>query len=636
MTLGQRIVTICMLTLLFIEGVLLDLKYQIFSGSGFLQSSPLSSVSDKVSFVVLVLSAYLLLYFICTYIVKGIIRRILPTAKKPAFIAANCFIFFYGLSLMVHYKLHAYVADHVDQKVIQAIAGNSLENAILYVKDEILFLILPLLIYVVIFVVLLKKISPEVSSARFTIHKKAIFITSTTLFSLLVLVGNHPIIINANRSIAFSAFQNSGHILTDWDLDGSSYVSTPADIAPFNSNIFWGAIDIPGNNIDENGLGGDLPKYDQNIKITESYKLPTQYKHLAVIVSESTRSDILEQQLNGQYIAPNLRALAATGSTVSDAFSHAGFTANSLYTLFSGKLLYTGKTESIFQKASRNNFEISVISGQDETWGELDTRLGTRENANFFYDPQVDPEKRVYPSKLPSSIKLADETLVETFERRLDTLDTEKRQLFYFNLQSGHFPYYHKRMPLNYVETSIPRNRINIDNKKWLTDTYWNAMAYMDSNLGRIIGALEEKGILAETLVVFMGDHGESLFHDNFLGHGHNINRDQLQIPLVLSAPDITFKAPIGITDIHRWLDSFVQQSQHTPATIDKNGDCVFMHTGYLPSPAQIGQICTGEENPSVYTVSFDDYRSGSKLEGATSKINLIHRWEQLLFNEHK
>ncbi len=535
---------------------------------------------------------------------------------------------------MVHYKLHAYVADHVDQKVIQAIAGNSLENAIIYVKDEILFLGLPLIIFLIIFLFLLKKIPAETSSETKRHWQKTAYTASALIFILVTITANRSVTMNSNRSIAFSTFHKSAHILTDWDMDGSSYVSLPADIAPFNSTIHWGALDIPGNGIDENGLGGDLPKTLPTQLNRKTHSLPSRYKHLAIIVSESTRSDILVQRLNGKYIAPNLRALAQSGSTIDHAFSHAGFTANSLYTLFSGNLLYTKKTESVFEHARKKDFEISVISGQDETWGDLDTRLGTRESADYFYDPQTDPEQRVYPSKLPSSIKLADETLVEAFEKRLGNINTNKRQLFYFNLQSGHFPYYHHRMPLNFVEASIPRSHINIDNKKWVADTYWNAMSYMDTNLGHIVNALKEKGILEETLILFMGDHGESLFHDSFLGHGHNINRDQLQIPLVLSVPDIHFEAPIGIIDIYQWLDSFVGQSQNTASTLDKVGDCVFMYTGYLFSPAQIGKICTGEKDPSVYTIAFDDYKGGGSKENSTSKIDLIHHWERLLFDE--
>lgn len=633
---GYRIIQCFLLILLALESVLLEMKYQVFSGSGFLQSSPLNSPFEKILFMGLIFSAFALLYIAATTVFKKLLQLALPRFTKPAFTAASLFIFIYGLSLMMHYKLHAYVADHVDQKVIQAIAGNSLENAIVYVKDEILVLLLPVLGFWGLFIVLIKRITPESGVSYIQPHallsRKRLFIGSAILFAVIAISSSHAVTLNAKRSMAFSILLKTGHTLTDWDRDGSSLLSTPSDPAPFDGQLYWGAIDIPGNNIDENGLGGDLPSAGKQPPVTEEYPIADTYKHLLIIVSESTRADILDKQIEGTYVAPNLRALAASGSSVKQAYSHAGFTANSLYTLFSGHFLTKENSPSIFQKARSNGFEISIISGQDESWGDLDTRLGTRETANFFYDPQADPEKRVYPSTLPSSIKLSDATIVETFRNRLQTIDPNKRQLFYLNLQSGHFPYHHKYMDLKFTDESIPRSSINNDNKEWLANTYWNAMSYMDTHLGKAIEALENRGILSETLIVFLGDHGEELFDEGFLGHGHNINKEQLQIPLVLSAPGLDFTAPIGLSDVSRWLFQYIEPSDHIAR---KYGHCVFMHTGYLASPAQIGQVCKGQPNMQSYTIIFDEFRGAASTDNIdTLKRTLIHKWERILLRE--
>ncbi len=52
-----------------------------------------------------------------------------------------------------------------------------------------------------------------------------------------------------------------------------------------------------------------------------------------------------------------------------------------------------------------------------------------------------------------------------------------------------------------------------------------------------------------ETLLLVTADHGESLFDDDFLGHGHVINRQQTQVPLVLSRPGVAIGQPVGLAD---------------------------------------------------------------------------------------
>lgn len=68
---------------------------------------------------------------------------------------------------------------------------------------------------------------------------------------------------------------------------------------------------------------------------------------------------------------------------------------------------------------------------------------------------------------------------------------------------------------------------------------YLNAVHFVDGLVGRVLGALEARGLLENTLVVITGDHGEE-FNDNGLnywGHNGNFTRAQLQVPLVMRWP---------------------------------------------------------------------------------------------------
>jgi arylsulfatase A-like enzyme len=64
-------------------------------------------------------------------------------------------------------------------------------------------------------------------------------------------------------------------------------------------------------------------------------------------------------------------------------------------------------------------------------------------------------------------------------------------------------------------------------------------IGYLDSQLGVLLITLEAKGLLDESLVVFVADHGEELLdHDSVL-HGYTLYEEQLRIPLMIRHPEL-------------------------------------------------------------------------------------------------
>ncbi len=61
---------------------------------------------------------------------------------------------------------------------------------------------------------------------------------------------------------------------------------------------------------------------------------------------------------------------------------------------------------------------------------------------------------------------------------------------------------------------------------------------HFDAELGRLLGFLRARGLLDDALVLFTSDHGESMGeHDHWFCHGENVFREQVSVPLILSAP---------------------------------------------------------------------------------------------------
>jgi arylsulfatase A-like enzyme len=79
--------------------------------------------------------------------------------------------------------------------------------------------------------------------------------------------------------------------------------------------------------------------------------------------------------------------------------------------------------------------------------------------------------------------------------------------------------------------------------------------------VGQVLAKLKEKGVLDNTLVIYTADHGLSVGHHGFWGHGEdtwpsNMHRPTNNIPLIISYPE--FSKPgldvenlVGTTDIY-------------------------------------------------------------------------------------
>ena len=83
-------------------------------------------------------------------------------------------------------------------------------------------------------------------------------------------------------------------------------------------------------------------------------------------------------------------------------------------------------------------------------------------------------------------------------------------------------------------------------------DPYIGEIAFADSQVGRLLDALDRRGQLDRTVVVVAGDHGESLGDHGERDHGVFVYESVLRVPLILRAPHV---APGRIDDVVRLVD---------------------------------------------------------------------------------
>ena len=96
--------------------------------------------------------------------------------------------------------------------------------------------------------------------------------------------------------------------------------------------------------------------------------------------------------------------------------------------------------------------------------------------------------------------------------------------------------------------------------------------------------------MLDDSLIVVTADHGESLFDDGFLGHGHALNAQQTRIPFILSDPGVPLSGPIGLADMRGIILRAAGASAPPPAT----HEAVFQYLGEFDRPGMIGAVSRG------------------------------------------
>jgi choline-sulfatase len=66
---------------------------------------------------------------------------------------------------------------------------------------------------------------------------------------------------------------------------------------------------------------------------------------------------------------------------------------------------------------------------------------------------------------------------------------------------------------------------------------YDGCIRYVDTEIGRIIAALNAAGIREQTVVVVTADHGDAFMEHGTFGHGRTLFDEEIRIPLVMSFP---------------------------------------------------------------------------------------------------
>ena len=580
---------------LALELALAERKFGVFGG-GFGQSRAVDAPFEMAAFFAALLACHALIF----YLLFRLTRRLHGRRADTALFHFNFFYFasFGAAAVLIgKYQALSYFSDALSFQIVRNLGGGSIVEALRYSASEaslILFIALgAAAAYAAAYFALRRRwreTGPLPDRTRLTGRQlaAALVLTPMLLFGAARIDDSRYGLSRFNSYYLAAAILNEA---TDPDRDGYGLFSYPLDTHMFDGSRHPYALDVPGNGIDEDGFAGDLAVSDTPPP-AERVAIAGARPHIVLIVLESTRGDVIGHRIAGRPVAPNLEALAAEGTLVRDAYSHVGFTTASLQTLFTGRLAPSDERGSLFQLFQANGYRMGVFSGQAEDFGGIAETAGMR-RSDIFVDAQVLREERAFDFAALASLKVEGSTLLREFDRHLGRPEQWQRPNFlYFNLQSAHFPYHSEQMDQILPGTPIPRSEIVAHNREWVAATYWNAVAYNDRLIGQLVARLKRLGVWENSVVIVTGDHGEELFEDGFLGHGHMINRRQTHIPFVISRP-MAISGPLGLADMR---DIVLRAAGASLPAARAPAQGVFQYIGGLERPSSIGFAHGGEQ----------------------------------------
>lgn len=236
---------------------------------------------------------------------------------------------------------------------------------------------------------------------------------------------------------------------------------------------------------------------------------PASAKNLLLLSIDTLRSDALSWQVDGEPLAPNLRAFADASIYAPAAVSPYPATIFAMSAAFTGlspsRLLFSAEpTPTVVSRAA-------VLA---------DTSVALLPTSRWFEERAVD---KLIVDGLPTRRQTTAARMVEALMGTLrEARNADKSYVLWGHFFEPHAPY---DVHSGFDFGDSPRAR------------YQSEVAYLDGQLGRLFRFLESMGAFEDTLVVVFSDHGEALGERDYTGHHVYLDDFIGDVPLMVRAP---------------------------------------------------------------------------------------------------
>jgi arylsulfatase A-like enzyme len=298
----------------------------------------------------------------------------------------------------------------------------------------------------------------------------------------------------------------------------------------------------------------------------EGYKA-SDLPSIIMIQVESLRSDVVYAEHQGREVMPHLNKLAKKSLVWKNAYAqstHSDYAdpciVSSLYPLRTRTHHYYGLDDPWPKQLSYDclkqlGYSTATISSQNEMWGRMEHFL-VSPNLDFFYHPEraenatfaeaSEQDPGFYLHLESGALKAGKFPDRHTADVAIDwikrTSKSDKPFLLNMNLQSSHFPYI---IPAEASKPFQPCDLPSDASFAWydpshtetVRNAYYNALHEIDSQLGRLLTTLEESDQLENTIIVVLGENGESFHENNQVCHANKPYDSSTHIAAVMYGP---------------------------------------------------------------------------------------------------
>jgi arylsulfatase A-like enzyme len=285
--------------------------------------------------------------------------------------------------------------------------------------------------------------------------------------------------------------------------------------------------------------------------------------NILMVVIDTARADRFPWAGYDRPTAPRLAALAGEGTVYTQAYSPAPWTVPAHASLFTGRYPSLHRTDCgslRLPDAEVTLAEVLHDAGYRTVGYTANPWLGKTYNFQQGFDTWGETWREVPEESEDTGASLNNERIDRYLRWYAATPDGRRRPFFLFvNYFEPHLPY-HPPEPersrllrpgddparvallarlghpdeMRYI---LGRSDLSARDIATLNDLYDGEIAYVDRRVGEIVDLLRSLGLLDQTVIAVVGDHGENIGDHGLMDHKMSVHATLLRVPLLLRYP---------------------------------------------------------------------------------------------------